>query len=119
MSDDEKKLEELTPEEYSNKWYRQRLDLLEALNGRMLATMVDELAKSTHQANAFRKENNELRKDREKDAAKIGELMAKLDELAELKTAWEPLVARMTELEKRMNNASEYIAKLEKAKGGK
>lgn len=77
---DEQKLEELSPPEYTNAWYRQRLNMLEALNGRMLATMVDELSKATHQVNAFRKEVNELRKDREKDAAKIGELMGMIDE---------------------------------------
>lgn len=79
-SKDEKELAKLYPPEYTNEWYRQRLNAIEALNGRMLATLVDEFAKATHQVNAFRKEVNELRKDREKDAAKIGQLMSMIEE---------------------------------------
>jgi chromosome segregation ATPase len=78
--DDASKLANMMPPEYSNEWYRQRLNAVEVLSGRLLATLLDELSKATHQVNAFRKEVSELRKDREKDAAKIGELMAMIDE---------------------------------------
>jgi peptidoglycan hydrolase CwlO-like protein len=78
--DDAKKLAAMIPEEFSNAWYRQRLNAVEVLTGQLLATLVDELAKATHQVNTFRKEVNEIRQDREKDAAKIGELQGMIEE---------------------------------------
>jgi hypothetical protein len=78
--DDARAIEKLMPEEFSNGWYRQRLNAVEVLTGRLLATLVEELGKATHQLNAVRKEVNELRQKEERNCAKIGELMGLLEE---------------------------------------
>lgn len=69
-----------TADVYTNDWYRQQFGRLNHLYTVLHTAVVDELAKATHQANALRKEVNELRKDRERDSAKIGELMDLIDQ---------------------------------------
>jgi uncharacterized protein YjgD (DUF1641 family) len=78
--DDASKLAKMLPEEFSNAWYRQRLNAVEVMCGQLLATLVDQLAKTTHEVNAFRKQVNDLQKDREKDAAKIGQLQGMIEQ---------------------------------------
>ena len=69
-----------TADAYTNDWYRQQFGRLNHLYTVLHTLVVDELAKATHQSNALRKEVNELRKDRERDSAKIGELMDLIDQ---------------------------------------
>lgn len=88
-----------TAEAYTNDWYRQQFGRLNHLYSVLHAVAVDELAKATHQSNALRKEVNELRKDRERDAAKIGELMDLIDQ------------QRV-----RLDKASEFVRSLKKDK---
>lgn len=69
-----------TADTYTNDWYRQQFGRLNHLYTVLHTLVVDELAKATHQSNALRKEVNELRKDRDRDSAKIGELMDLIDQ---------------------------------------
>ena len=78
IMDDAKELP--TADAYTNDWYRQQFGRLNHLYSVLHTLTVEELAKWTHQANALRKEVNELRKDRERDSAKIGELMDLIDQ---------------------------------------
>jgi seryl-tRNA synthetase len=95
--EDEKELP--TADTYTNDWYRQQFGRLNHLYTVLHTIVVDELAKATHQSNALRKEVNELRKDRERDSAKIGELIDVIDQ------------QRV-----RLDKASDYVKSLNKQK---
>ncbi len=69
-----------TVDVYTNEWYRQQFGRLNHLYTMLHSILVDELAKCSHQANALRKEVNEMNKARELDAAKLGELQDRLDQ---------------------------------------
>lgn len=69
-----------TADPYTNDWYRQQFNRFQHLYTVLHTALVDELSKATHQSNALRKEVNELRKDRERDSAKIGELIDVIDQ---------------------------------------
>ena len=88
-----------TADPYTNDWYRQQFARFQHLYTVLHTAVVDELAKATHQSNALRKEVKELRKDRERDSAKIGELIDIIDQ------------QRV-----RLDKASDYVKSLNKQK---
>ena len=91
------------PEEWTNEWYRQQFKRLEYMNRQVVTTLIDELNKVTHQANALRKEVNEMNKARQMDAAKIGEL---IDDMDVMKTSLD----KARDYIKNMNKSGKEVA---------
>jgi predicted nuclease with TOPRIM domain len=89
------------PDEYSNEWYRQRLNAVEHMLGRLASEYVD----TSEEVKKLRKQVNDMEGMRQRDAQAIGELMHRIE-------CMEKQVERIEAIDKRMDAASQAVASL-------